>query len=481
MPETRLKCPSCDAVVKTAAALFVGKSIKCPKCHETIKVRAADLDDEDHDDEEPRRSKSKKGMNDRSKAKFGGQPLGVWLGIGGGVLVVVMVVLAIVLGGKRGGNKGVDRPGDPVPEAKEGGGSTAYTVARRIETNIPLPQREPYILIRGILGLSASADASVIGVTSALSPRRYTINRATGKVIAEFDEMDARDAQEAQFGREVYTGQPLVSPDSKLLIVRTHHRHNTFKIRDVATGIVVKALGGDPITHFGKLEFSRNGDMLYALARGNSGNVLIGWRGADWQQVCHIKIPENREPVSLFPLADGKTVVTFTRHNSQGKPQADFYDVREQKFIRAFVLASWRDTGPVAVSPDGKLLAVVGNNGDFNRALEIYDMDIAKHISTVVESKDITQPGGPRVDGFPESLDMRFLPSGRLAVVGSHIHTGHFVATHDPKTGAQKAVWKHEGKIGGRQITHLSICANGEILMVLDGETATILIARLKE
>lgn len=483
MSETRLKCPSCDAVVKTAATLFVGKSIKCPKCHETIKVRAADLDDEDpdRDDDEPRRSKSKKGKNDQSKAKIGGQPLGVWLGIGGGVLVVVMVVLGIVLSGKRGGNKGVDKPGDPVPEAKEGGGSTAYTVARRIETNIPLPQREPYILIRGILGLSASADASVISITSALSPRRYTINRATGKVIAEFDELDAKDPSEAQSGREVYTGRPLISPDGKLVIVRTHHRHNTFKIRDVATGNVVKVLGGDPITHFGNVEFSRNGDTLYALFHASGENVLAGWRVSDWQQVYSIKIPENREPGSLVPLADGKTVVTITRPNSQRKAQADFFDVSEQRFMRAFVLASWRDTRLFSVSPDGKLIAVVGDNGEFNRALEVYDMDVAKHISTVAESKDISQPGGPPDNSFPQVMDLRFVPGGRITVVASHSTTGQYVATHDAKTGAQKAIWKHDGTIGGRKITHMSICANGEILMVLDGETATILIARLKE
>ena len=47
--------------------------------------------------------------------------------------------------------------------------------------------------------------------------------------------------------------------------------------------------------------------------------------------------------------------------------------------------------------------------------------------------------------------------------------------------GAQKSIWKHNNEIGGRKITHLSLCANGEMLLVLDGDTATILVARLKE
>src|SRR5262245_47492302 len=41
MPETRLKCPSCEAVLKLAAPLAPGKAIKCPKCAATIRAPAA--------------------------------------------------------------------------------------------------------------------------------------------------------------------------------------------------------------------------------------------------------------------------------------------------------------------------------------------------------------------------------------------------------------------------------------------------------
>jgi WD40 repeat protein len=173
--------------------------------------------------------------------------------------------------------------------------------------------------------------------------------------------------------------------------------------------------------------------------------------------------------------------VTLTRASGTRKAQADFFDVREQKFIRAFTLASWKETRTLAVSPDGKLMAVVGDNGEFNRALEVYNTETFKHISTIAESKDITQPGGPPDDSFPQVEGLRFLPGDRIGVVGGHSTTGSFVATYDAKTGAQKAIWKHKGEIGGRKITHLSFCANGELLMVLDGDTATILVARLKE
>lgn len=487
MPKS-FECPSCDSVMMTTG-FPPGSSIKCPVCKAKVKIPANADDDDDRDeidedeDDRPRRRKPKRGESGRKRKKQGGPSLGLWLGVGGAVLAAV-VVLVLVLSGKKGTHQSVDKPGEPAPQAKEGGGSDAYTVARRIDTSIPLPQREPYILIRGILGLSASADASVIAVTSALSPRRYTVNRATGQVISHFDEPEARDPRDAQAGREVYMGGATISPDGKLVVVKfsADIRVKTIKVREVATGNVVKTLGDAKIEHFNHIAFSPKGDTMYALIlEPHVGNVLVGWRVTDWQQVCYIKIPENREPGELIPLADGKTVVTLSRAVGPRKAQVDFFDVAAQKFTRAFVLGSWKETRTLTVSPDGKLVAVVGDNGEFNRALEVYDMDTTKHIATVAESKDITQPGGPPDDSFPQVYGLRFLPNGRLGLIGGHSTTGSFVATYDARTGSQKAIWKHKEEIGGRKLTHLSFCANGEIMMVLDGDTATILLARLKE
>src|SRR5437868_7126988 len=41
MPETRLKCPSCETVLKLTVPVASGKAIKCPKCGATIRVPAA--------------------------------------------------------------------------------------------------------------------------------------------------------------------------------------------------------------------------------------------------------------------------------------------------------------------------------------------------------------------------------------------------------------------------------------------------------
>jgi hypothetical protein len=50
------------------------------------------------------------------------------------------------------------------------------------------------------------------------------------------------------------------------------------------------------------------------------------------------------------------------------------------------------------------------------------------------------------------------------------------VGAFDPKTGKQKAVWKLDHRIGGRNTTTQCICANGDIIQVCDGNTATILV-----
>ena len=41
MAETRVKCPSCEAVLKLAAPIPPGKAIKCPRCAATIRAPGA--------------------------------------------------------------------------------------------------------------------------------------------------------------------------------------------------------------------------------------------------------------------------------------------------------------------------------------------------------------------------------------------------------------------------------------------------------
>lgn len=456
MPEIRLQCPLCQAVVKGAPS-SAGKTIKCPKCEGTFKAPATkkvdpededierdDVDDEEQDVRPAAKKQTRRDKKDRSKKK-GGVPLALWIGIGGGVAAVV-VVLVIVLTGKG--------------EDQEGGGSDAHSVERRIDTNIPLPKTKDFNLVRYILSVTGSADAGVIAVTSLANPRKYTIDRRTGNVIAEFD------------GRDIFanpSGTAIVSPSGKLVVFET--KGKTIEVRDVANGRVVKTLGNDRFTQFHTAAFSKNGDTLFAIANMSTESVLAGWSVANWQQVCHIKISENRQPWKIFPVTDGKTVVTAGSTFDKTKPQIDVYDVSKQSLTRAFVLPYKSIENP-ALTPEGKTLAVVGVNGD-RKSLDVWNLDIPLG-QPAVQVCTVKVEGG--LDWPITVFDLDFLPSGKLALA-----TAGYVAAYDPNSGEQKAIWTHNEKVGGRQITAQSICANGEILQVLDGETATILVVCLKE
>src|SRR5262249_13862509 len=205
------------------------------------------------------------------------------------------------------------------------------------------------------------------------------------------------------FGGGSYKGlQPMVSPDGKLVVFTYFDTpRKTVKVRDVATTTVVKVLGDDKITHFHKIAFTPNGDTLYALVHLSGENVLTGWRVADWQQVCHIKIPKNQEPSSLFPVADGKTVMTImpTRPPAD-KAQIDIFDVRQQKHVRSIVLP-YKNAGPFAVSPDGKMLAVVGDDGELKKGLDVFNLDDGQQVCRVLASKNVSDRPEFPVDGFP--------------------------------------------------------------------------------
>lgn len=154
MPETKLKCPSCNVVLKIPDTIAPGKSIKCPKCAETIRIpgapaprpkqrvpveddeeteQTADEENEEAEDEadtqpakkaarreaetddEPVKKKKKK----KRKQESGSNKKLLWFGVGGGTAVLgVVLILVLTLGGKgekRGdsGKEGKDPPKIP--------------------------------------------------------------------------------------------------------------------------------------------------------------------------------------------------------------------------------------------------------------------------------------------------------------------------------------------------------------------------------
>jgi WD40 repeat protein len=340
-------------------------------------------------------------------------------------------------------------------------GAEAIRIVRRIDTNIPLPQQEPFIFIRGILSLHGSSDGSVIAIGSELSPRKYFLNGTTGRSITEFDDPECRLGDD-----RIFNGRgPVISPDGRYAVFGIRGiRQKTVKILNVSTGNTVQALGDEKINHIETVAFSQ--EAVFALVHSVGDYEIAGWSLPQGVRIGRMKMPENREPSLLFPVAGGRTlvVVSHSRLTPQRlvPPQADLFDVQQNRHIRTLSLA-YQDISAVAVSPDGKLLAVVGNHGD-HKTLDVYD---------IVNNRKISSLG--RFDGF-SAQGVNFLPNGKIVVQTESAVTGY-----DAQTGQSKFAWTHNGNLLNRPITHLSFLSNGDMLMVLDGPMATLVIGRLNE
>lgn len=416
--------------------------------------------------------------NNRRRQRNGGQPIGLWLGIGGGALAVVMVVVAIVLNAGKNRNPG-GTPSDgnapeakngKAPEVKKGGQNDPFTIVKRINTNISLihEKGEPANFNRRLLDLRSSADGSVIvAASSAVYPRKYVVNRGTGQVIAAYNGQD--------FGG-LGAFPPVISPNGKFVIYEPRIRitnERKLQIRDTATGNILKELGDanlEGLHNFDACAFSANSDTLYAIAYHRADFVLAGWSTATWEQVVYITYPEHHNPAYLFAVNDGTVVTCGTSRaipNGTGNPLLEIFDVREKKAqIKAIVLPYER-MSQFTLTPDGKTLAYFGDLGDGKRFIGILDVVNSKELCTIkLTGHDLHLP----------VFDMRFLPNGNLCVASEW-----WVYTFEAKTGKQKTKWNFDLREEVPRITTQSICANGEIMQVVDGRTATILVTKLKE
>jgi hypothetical protein len=132
MSVTTISCPSCEATLKSAAPITIGKTIKCPKCGANFRVppegeaevkprpgktapeRAPEADEDERDEGRPRPRKTAKKKSTAKKAK----PILIW-GLAGGALALALLILGIggalwgfgVIGGKGSAGKTGDQPG----------------------------------------------------------------------------------------------------------------------------------------------------------------------------------------------------------------------------------------------------------------------------------------------------------------------------------------------------------------------------------
>src|SRR5262249_46541323 len=106
-----ISCPHCDHQY-TLADTLKGKTIRCKRCEETFVVGKA---------RPPRRDEDENGDEDRPrrrKTKQGGVPVWLWLAGGGGLLVAAAAVIVIILLNSGSGDGGDRRDGGGSPTAE---------------------------------------------------------------------------------------------------------------------------------------------------------------------------------------------------------------------------------------------------------------------------------------------------------------------------------------------------------------------------
>jgi WD40 repeat protein len=339
--------------------------------------------------------------------------------------------------------------------------AAAPPTVRRDEYGDPLP---PGAVIRiGTTRLRHAADVRAL----AFSPDGRRISSAT----IEYDTAvwDARTGRSLVFrnsdrGKRLYGAA--VSPDGSLFAGRTET--GELGVQEALGGRILHRLGGSKAPCDG-LVFSRDNRWLASGDR--DGNTWI-WDLRSGKSAHRFKF-EPRDGRKDFWHAftpDGKTFIRVRVED------ITFYDVqtgKEKQRIRSKKKDEW-PTG-VAVSPDGKLLAVRScrdrvdlrevDSGRFVRTIvtgtdllltgavgPVFSPD-GKHIVTATEKGEIcfqevaTEKRGRTLKGPPEErpTGFAFSPDGKLLACGGSDHAIHL---WDLASGKERFPVKH--RLGGR-------------------------------
>jgi hypothetical protein len=453
MPETRLKCPSCEAVLKLSAPLVHGKAIKCPKCGATIRApatpcksggpgavtrpaprpqpvrkarpeeEAEDLDDEeetvprprkgtrreaDEGDEELHRRKRKK---KRDQDEDGSRKKLLWIGLGGGAtLLVGVVVLVFLLKGSGGG--GGDGKKDDEKSGQRAGGASDDTKKEKADGKKDDARGDEKVAggfaIRQTDSFNTGANNPAVNIGMAVSRDGKTAVVASGdpKKVKIFD-VQAK-MQRAAFeptlpGR--YTAA--ISPDNTWLAcympnVTGQLRDNdtSIELRTLKDGALVRELKPERID-FRALQhvtFSPQSDLVVARDVRN----VFGWDCKSGEQRFMLK-PHEEQLIGLAFLPDGR-MVTSGRDRTM-----KIWDLTTYKAIKTIQLeGSYANL--LAVSPDGKLAASMEYKKDpgvkvYGETVFTWNLETGTKVSQM------------RRDGWNNYSNMRFLADNKTLVI----------------------------------------------------------------
>ncbi len=276
-----------------------------------------------------------------------------------------------------------------------------------------------------------------------------------------------------QEGRNLNPG--FLSPDgTQVVTVDLNHKNQLLRLREVATGQLVREFGGHPCVG---ACFSPDGSKLATMGTSQPGdlrcrafvNVISLWDLATGQRINSWTGHKDGVYCGLF-TADGKTLIT-----GGGDKAIRFWDVASGREVRQ-LHASSSAIGHLALSHDGKLLAAIalrktlpggapfpsGLAWHADNNISIWDLTSGKEVQQLT----LPEPERPGVSGFTAAA---FAPDGKTFVTGG---VDQFARLWDLATG--KELRRYD--LGHNVVWTLALSPDGKTLAGLPGGTTVRLI-----
>jgi RNA polymerase sigma factor (sigma-70 family) len=197
------------------------------------------------------------------------------------------------------------------------------------------------------------------------------------------------------------------SPDGKTVATGTggnmNRQFETVKLWDVETGRLLRTL--ETTDRFaGEVTFAPNGKLLAAVLRQDTALAVILWDAAEGQWSQILPDSEGIDAIAFSP--DGKTLLGAARDKLRVWDVATVKTIQSSDIKTGFSDERW---SALAISPDGKNLAISGKQDD-KHVIALWDVQTVKRTKTLKGH-----------EGFIDSL--AFSPDGNTLASGGEDQT----------------------------------------------------------
>ena len=501
MPETKMKCDSCEAVLRIPATIPPGKSIKCPKCGAAIRVpgavakspaprpaadsarpapkkasRKEEEPDEDleqseekesagtdsaDDDEAPAKKKTRgeespedrpgKKKKRKKKKDSGGRKHLLWIGIGGGAAVLAgIIILVIALGGGSGkGGQGGKKDGSGDKDGEKGGFS-GVSVERTFNSGIESP----------VIQMAVSSDGSLVALGDidrmSATVRVNICDTKTGTRLCNYD---------TQTGGKVATPFAF-SPDNSW-IAAIEEQSKVIALRDPKTGALIRKLTPEsPVPSLSNLAVSPRGDII---AADNSSKAVV-WDCKSGSQLSTWSAGIG-EGSGFAILPDGKRLVTCGRRGT-----LTIWNIATRTAEKE--IKPNYDNADFAVSPDGKLAALHG----VDRAMLMAGQNpLSAKYTTLFLDLETGRTRSQVQENFSHDARLHFLPDNRLAVLVGLLRSSSLTLVDSTSGATTLTIVKRSLREdpSAKRVCALAVTAEGD--MVVYSEDGSVQFLRVKK